>query len=171
MWEIVLQMKPATDLVLQLKGCVLRSGASDVWKDGYQTGFYMLPWAPNQAEFLSGANPRLTVDALPGPMAKEGFPSGGFILDTRRQSGQQIAPLDNSLVTIQSLAGENIVIVLPVQGRINASGQTMYSLSPGDRIRVTVSLPGNTTPDVRFGASGSALQYIGLKGTEYLTGK
>ncbi len=167
-WEIVLQMKPATDLVLKLNGCVLKTGSNDVWSDGYQTGFYTLPWDTTQAEFLSGANPRLTVQALPGPMAKEGFPPGGFTLDTRRQSGLQVAPLDDSLVTIQSLAGENIVIVLPVEGRINATGQTMHSLSQGDRIIVIVSLPGNTTPDVRFGASGSALQYIGLKGTEYL---
>ena len=168
-WEIVLQMKPATDLVLKLNGCVLKTGADDVWSDGYQTGFYTLPWAPTQPKFVSGANPRLTVHALPGDMAKEGFPYNGFILDTRKHSGLQVTPLDDSLITIQSLVGESIFIVLPTEGGINSSGQTMHSLSQGDRIRVTISIPGNTTPDVRLGSSGVALQYIGIKGTEYST--
>lgn len=168
-WEIVLQMKPATDLVIKLNGCVLKTGTDDLWSDGYQTGYYTLPWAPTQPEFISGANPRLTVQAFPGPMAKEGFSSNGFILDTRRLSGLQVTPLDDSLITIQSLAGESILVVLPVEGRINSSGQTIHSLSQGDRIRVTVAIPGNTTPDVRLGASGIALQYIGIKGSEYST--
>jgi hypothetical protein len=168
-WEIVLQMKPATDLVLKLNGCVFKTGKNDVWTDGYQTGFYTVPWAPNQPVFVSGVNPRLTVQALPGPMAKEGFSSDGFTLDTRRHSGLQVAPLADSLVTIQTLASESIVIALPAEGGINASGQTMHSLSQGDRIKVVVNIPGNTTADVRFGASGAVLQYIGLKGTEYTT--
>jgi hypothetical protein len=168
-WEIVLQMKPATDPVLKLHGCVFRTGENDVWTAGYQTGFYTVPWAPNQPVFVSAVNPRLTVRALPGPMAKKGFPSQGFFLDTRRHSGLQVAPLADSLITVQTLASESIVIALPSQGGINASGQTMYSLSQGDRIKVVVSIPGNTTADVRFGESGAVLQYIGMKGTEYTT--
>jgi len=166
-WEIVLQMKPATDPVLKLHGCVFRTGENDVWTAGYQTGFYTVPWAPNQPVFVSAVNPRLTVRALPGPMAKDGFPSQGFFLDTRRHSGLQVAPLEDSLITVQTLASESIVIALPSQGAINASGQTMYSLSQGDRIKIIVSIPGNSTADVRFGESGAVLQYIGMKGSEY----
>ena len=168
-WEIVLQMKPAADLVLKLHGCVFKTGENDVWTAGYQTGFYNAPWAPNEPVFISKANPRLTVRALPGPLAKDGFPAQGFLLDTRKHSGLQIAPLADSLITVQTLAGESIVIALPYQGGINASGQTMYSLSPGDRIKVIVDIPGDTTADVRFGEDGAILQYIGLKGTEYTT--
>jgi len=168
-WEIVLQMKPAADLVLKLHGCVFKTGENDVWTAGYQTGFYNAPWAPNEPVFISKANPRLTVRALPGPLAKDGFPAEGFLLDTRKHSGLQIAPLADSLITVQTLAGESIVIALPYQGGINASGQTMYSLSPGDRIKVIVDIPGDTTADVRFGEDGAILQYIGLKGTEYTT--
>ena len=167
-WEIVLQMKPATDLVLRLHGCVFKTGENDVWTAGYQTGFYTVPWAPNQPVYVSAVNPRLTVQALPGPMAKEGFPSQGFFLDTRRHSGLQVAPLADSLVTVQTLASESIVIALPSQGSVNASGQTTYSLSQGDRIKVVISIPDNTTTaDVRFGEDGAILQYIGMKGTEY----
>ena len=168
-WEIVLQMKPATDLVLQLHGCVLKTGENDVWTAGYQTGFYTVPWAPNQPVFVSAVNPRLTVQALPGPKAKDGFPAQGFFLDTRRHSGLQVAPLAESLITVQTLGSESIVIALPSEGGINASGQTMYSLSRGDRIKVVVSIPGDTTADVRFGESGAVMQYIGIKGTEYTT--
>lgn len=168
-WEIVLQMKPAADLVLKLHGCVFKTGENDVWTAGYQTGFYNAPWAPNEPVFISKANPSLTVRALPGPLAKDGFPAEGFFLDTRKHSGLQIAPLADSLITVQTLAGESIVIALPYQGGINASGQTMYSLSPGDRIKVIVDIPGDTTADVRFGEDGAILQYIGLKGTEYTT--
>ncbi|MCP4625545.1 MAG: hypothetical protein GY850_18825 [bacterium] len=169
-WEIVLQMKPSTDLVLKLHGCVLKTGADDVWTAGYQSGFYTLPWAPNQPVFVSTVNPRLSVRALPGPMAKESFPAAGFILDTRRHAGLQVAPLADSLITIQTLAGESIVIALPTEGDVNASGQTMYALSPGDRIKVQIHIPDNTPSDVRFGADSAMVQYIGLKGTEYLTG-
>ena len=168
-WEIVLQMKPATDLVLKLHGCVFKTGDNDVWRSGYQTGFYTVPWNPNQPIFVSTVNPRLTVRALPGPKAKEGFPTEGFILDTRRHSGLQVAPLVDSLVTVQTFGVESIVIAMPVEGGINASGQTMYSLSPGDRIKVTIGIPDNTTADVRFGESGAVLNYIGMKGTEYTT--
>jgi hypothetical protein len=168
-WEIVLQMKPSTDLVLKLHGCVLKTGADALVSAGYQTGFYTLPWAPNQPVFVSTINPRLTVEALPGPMAREGFPAEGFILDTRRHSGLQVAPIADSLITIQTFAGESIVIALPVEGSVNGSGQTMSALSPGDRINVRIHIPNNTPSDVRLGADSAVVQYIGLKGTEYST--
>jgi hypothetical protein len=166
-WEIVLQMQPATDLMLGLHVCVLKTGEDDIWTAGFQSGFYTSPW--NQQVFLSRANPRLTALALPGPMAKEGFPAAGFILDTRRHSGLQVAPLNDSLITLQALANESVVIALPSHGGLNALGQTTYSLSQGDRIKVIISIPGDTPVDTRFGKDSANLQYIGKKGTEYTT--
>ena len=164
-WEIVLQMQPATDLMLIMLGCVLITGEDDVWSAAYQTGFYTTPW--NQPVFLNAANLSLTAIALPGPMASDEFPAEGFILDTKRHPSLQIAPLEDSLITVQAFASESIVIALPSDGGMNAAGQTTYSLSQGDRIRVIVRIPGNTTVDVRFGEDGAILQYIGKKGTEY----
>ena len=168
-WVIVLQMKPATDLMLKINGCVFKPGEDDIWTDSYQTGFYTLPWAPDEPIFVTRFNPRLTVQALPGPMAKESFSADGFTLDTRSHSGLHVVPLIDSLVTVQNLPGESIVISLPAEGSTNASGQMTHSLSQGDRIKVVISIPGNTTADVRFGASGTALKYIGIGGTEYTT--
>jgi len=166
-WEIVLQMQPVTDLMLMLHGCALRTGEDDVWAAGFQSGFYTSPW--DQQVFLSRANPRITALALPGPMAKEGFPAAGFNLDTRRHSGLQVAPLEDSLITLQALANESIVIALPYQGGLNALGQTTYALSQGDRIKVIISIPGDTPVDTRFGKDSASVQYIGRKGTEYTT--
>ena len=166
-WTIVLQMQPATDLMLMLHSCALRTGEDDIWAAGFQSGFYTSQW--DQQVFLSQANPRITALALPGPMAQEGFPAAGFNLDTRRHSGLQVAPLEDSLITLQALANESIVIALPSQGGLNALGQTTYSLSQGDRIKVIISIPGDTPVDTRFGKDSASLQYIGRKGTEYTT--
>ncbi|BBO70798.1 hypothetical protein DSCA_47280 [Desulfosarcina alkanivorans] len=169
-WEIVLQMQPANDIWLAAYGCVLSSGASDILEDGRQTGMYRTPWAPNQLVFLMEANPKITVRALPGPNAEQGFPVGGFSLDARQLPGLELVSLVESPFPVQAFINHGILMVNPRQGASNSAGETMYTLHSGDRIRITVHIPPNNTADIRFGQDSVLLRYLGIVGTEFSAG-
>jgi hypothetical protein len=169
-WQIVLQMKPAGDIHLDLVGCVLKQGEVDAWKAAEQTGRYRLPWGGGEVFFVWSANPSLTVLALPGPYATAGFPAEGFYLDARRVPGLDLDTLVETAFTSQALVEEGIVIALPKTGATNAYGQTTYELKQGDRIRVEVGVPGNNLVDIRYGSHNAILRYIGIVGSEYITG-
>jgi len=169
-WQIVLQMKPAGDIHLDLVGCVLKQGEVDAWKAAEQTGRYRLPWGRGEVFFVWSANPSLTVLALPGPYATAGFPAEGFYLDARRVPGLDLYTLLETPFTSQALMEEGIVIALPKTGATNAYGQTTYELKQGDRIRVEVGVPGNNLVDIRYGSHNAILRYTGIVGSEYITG-
>lgn len=168
-WLITLQMKPASDISVQVVGCVLSSGETDVWKYARQTGLYSTPWAPQSLVFAPQANPRVTVRAFPGPFAKVGFPKEGFYLDARKSPGLESSSLVASYQSIQSLLEGNIILAFPRTGNSNAQGETMYELNRGDVLRITIETPYNNTADVRFGSDNVFLKYLGLVGTEYTT--
>ena len=165
-WEIVLQMQPANDILLTTHGCVLSSGAENILEDGRQTGVYRTPWAPNELVFLSDANPTITVTALPGPNAEQGFPPGGFALDARKLPGLDIVVLDEAPMPIQAFISQGLLMINPKQGASNSAGDTMYTINSGDRIRVTIHIPPNNTADIRFGQDAVLLRYLGIVGTE-----
>jgi hypothetical protein len=82
-YEIVLQMKPNSDILASFHACVLESGYLDVMNNARQTGLYRLPWNPQQTMFVVNSNPKISIKALPGPFALEEFPENGFYLDAR----------------------------------------------------------------------------------------
>lgn len=168
-WLITLQMKPASDINLQIVGCVLSAGETDVWKQARQTGLYSTAWAPQAPVFAPQANPRVTVRVFPGPFAKAGFPEEGFYLDARKSPGLESSSLVASYQSIQSLMDGTIILALPRTGNSNAQGETMYELSRGDIVEIRVETPYNNTADVRFGRDNVFLKYLGLVGTEYTT--
>jgi len=170
-WVIALQMKPASDLSMNLIGCILRAGENDPWTHARQTGVYRTPWPAEEPIFLPFANPKVTVRALPGPFAVVGFPEGGFSLDARPQPGFNVSPLMKSECTLQSLLEESVLLVLPITGHTNALGETMFELSQGDRLSITVEIPYNSTSDIRFGKDNAVVKYLGFVGTEYITGQ
>jgi hypothetical protein len=170
-WKITLQMKPASDLSLNLIGCILRAGESDPWTQARQTGLYRTPWPAEEPIFLPFANPKVTVRAFPGPFAVLGFPEAGFYLDARPQPGFNVSALKNSECTLQSLLEESVLLVAPITGHTNALGETVYELSQGDRLSITVELPYNSTADIRFGKDNAVVKYLGFVGTEYITGQ
>ena len=166
-WRIALQMKPASDISLQVVGCVLSAGENDVWKHARQTGFYRTPWAPKAPVFAPQANLRVTVQALPGPFAVIGFPQEGFYLDARQSPGLDASPLVATYHSAQSLLDGNILMAFPKTGYVNALGETTYELNRGDVLKVTIETPYNNTADVRFGRDNVYVKYLGLVGTEY----
>ena len=165
-WEVVLQMQPAADIFLAVNACVFDRSQDDILTDGRQTGLYRTPWDPDQQVFLKGANPSVTVKALPGPNAVQGFPTAGFLLDARKLPGLETVPLSESPLALQAFLTQGVLLAYPTQGASNSAGETMYELRPGDRIQVTFGIPANNTADVWLGPESILIRYLGVVGTE-----
>ena len=163
-WRIVLQMKPESDINLNIYDCVLKHNETDLYMNADQTGRFRLPFGA--LVFNPLWNPRVTAMAYPGPYATSGFNSP-ITLDTRTIPGLFQIPLDGLLYTSKAHFPEGIVMALPVSGFWNRSGQLMYNLKQGDIIQVTVSiLPNSNTVDVWYGPDSVLLKYIGVVNTE-----
>ena len=163
-WWITLQMKPESDINLNIYDCVLKHNEFTLWGGAEQTGRYRADWG--QLFFIPTANPKVTAVAQPGPFATPGFASD-FTLDARLLPGLSPVALKDALYTSKAHWSEGIIMVLPETGKANASGQTVYNLKQGDRIKVTVQIPPNNTADVRYGKDNVILKYIGIVGTWY----
>lgn len=161
-WNIVLQMKPESDINLNIYDCVLKHNEFNIWEGAEQTGRYRAPWG--QLFFTPSANPSVTVTASPGPNATPGFVQP-FYLDARTLPGLQTVPMLDALYTSKALWEEGIVMVLPETGLVNAMGESVYNLKQGDQIRCTITIPGNNTADIRYGQDNVILKYIGIVGT------
>jgi hypothetical protein len=164
-WRIILQMKPQSDLNLNIVDCVMRHGESDVWSRAGQTGRYRAEWG--QLFFVLSGNPTVTVRAIPGPYATPGFEQP-FIMDARLLPGLSLLCLNHALYTSKALWEEGIVIVRPKNGELTTCGETAYDLKQGDAIEVTVSVPGTNTSDIRYGKDNVMLRYIGIVGTYFM---
>ena len=166
-WQIVLQMKPESDIDLNIVDCVMKHNEFNVWTGTEQTGRYRAPWG--QLMFIRSANPSVSVVAKPGPWATPGFVDP-LIMDARKHPTLGVLPLDGKLYTSKALWEETIVMVLPETGARNCSDQDMYNLKQGDQLTVTVVIPGNNTCDIRYGQDNVSVEYIGIVYTE-LTGE
>jgi len=163
-WRITLQMKPESDINVNIRDCVFKENRTDIWFYADQTGYYRAPWG--QLIFVQAANPSIYVYAIPGPFATPGFATP-VILDARSLPGLTLAPLFNVLYTTKAFFEEGLVAAIPFTGETNASGQAVFDLHQGDMIDVTVTIPFNNTVDIRYGADNVFLKYIGIVGTEY----
>lgn len=161
-WTIVLQMKPESDINLNIYDCVLKHNEFEPFMSAEQTGRYRASWG--QLMFVPSANPSVTALAYPGPYATPGFRSP-FNMDYRALPGLQMGALDDVLYTSKGLWDEGIVMALPETGKRNCSGQTTYNLKDGDKIYVVVTIPANNTADIRYGAESVMLKYVGIYGT------
>jgi hypothetical protein len=163
-WRITLQMKPESDINVNIRDCVFKENQTDIWFYADQTGYYRAPWG--QLIFVQSANPSIYVYALPGPFATPGFTTP-VILDARTMPGLNLVPLFNTLYTTKAFFEEGLVAALPFTGSTNASGQAVFDIHQGDMIDVTITIPFNNTVDIRYGADNVFLKYIGIVGTEY----
>jgi hypothetical protein len=163
-WYITLQMKPESDINLNIYDCVLKHNEFCPWGGAEQTGRYRADWG--QLFFIPTANPRVSAVALPGPYATPGFASE-FTMDARRLPGLGTMALKDALYSSKANWSEGILMKMPETGTTNSLGQTMYNLKQGDRIKVTIQIPGNNTADIRYGQDNVILKYIGIVGTWY----
>jgi len=164
-WQIVLQMQPESDIDLNIVDCVLKHNEFNPFGGAEQTGRYRMPWG--QLVFNPMANPRVTVEAIPGPYATPGFVAP-FYLDARTIPGLDIVAMVNVPYTSKALWDESIVLVMPESGLVNTAGQATYFLRQGDSLNVKVEIPGINTADVRYGRDNVILKYIGVVYTEYV---
>jgi hypothetical protein len=165
-WNIVLQMKPESDIDLNIVDCVMKRNGSDVWSQAEQTGRYRAAWG--ELFFVPTGNPRLTVEAVPGPYPTPGFDEA-FHLDARTHPGLSSLALVDVPYTSKAFWEEGIIMALPETGTTNGMGQAVYNLKQGDVIKIQVVVPAWNTVDVRYGQDNVILKYIGILGTEYLT--
>ena len=170
-WQMVLQMKPDTDLDISIRDCVLKANSrtpfgENPFEGAMQTGRYMMPWG--QVFWLQNSNPRITVTAYPGEYATAGFPDCGFTLTGRTTPGLAPVLLQDQLYTSKGVWEESVVVIMPETGVINAAGQTEYRLKQGDMINVAVEVPGTNTVDMYYGADNVKVKYVGITGTEYI---
>jgi len=165
-WRIVLQMKPESDINLNIYDCVMKHNEFNLWTGAEQTGRYRA--SSGQLFFVPSANPSITARAFPGEFATPGFPAGGFVMDARPMPGLiPSVSLDGMLYTSKAHWYEGLVMALPETGGTNAAGEATFNLKQGDIIEVTVTVPGNNSADIRYGEDNVLLKYIGIVGTPY----
>jgi hypothetical protein len=163
-WQIVLQMKPETDLNINIFDCVTKHNTFNIVDYAEQTGRYRADWG--QLFFVQSANPSITAVAYPGQFATPGF-SDGLILDARAMPTLGLVALNQALYTSKAHWEEGIVVKLPQNGDVSTSGQTEYNLKQGDKIFVRVDVPFNNSVDINYGPSNVIVKYVGVIGTEY----
>lgn len=161
-WNIVLQMKPESDLNINIYDSVLKHNEFSPWGAAEQTGRYRAPWG--QLFFVPSANPQITVQAIPGQYHTPKF-TAPVTLDARAIPGLAVTPLDSAVYTSKCLWADDIVVVMPETGTKNSAGQNMYNLKQGDMISVDIAIPGNNTADIRYGQDSVTVKYIGIVGT------
>lgn len=170
-WDIVLQMKPESDINLNIYDCVLKHNETNIYVYADQTGRYRQPWG--ELVFNPLYSPLISATASPGPYATTGFQNqfladGPLILDARLLPTLVKVPMVGVSYTSKAHWPEGIVLAMPKTGEINESGQDEWNLKQGDLISVIVSIPDMTnTVDVWYGAQSVLLKYIGIINTEY----
>ena len=161
-WVIVLQKKPETDLNVNIVDCVVKMNSytmfgSTPFSGAFQTGWMLYPWG--ELAFDLTRNPKITVNALPGPFA---FFTAPFNVYSRTLIGLAVVPLLEAYYTSKGPWEEGIVVVKPVTGD---PGQT--TLMQGDMLLVTITLPSTNTADVYYGKDSVTIKYIGIHGDIY----
>ena len=158
-WIIVLQKKPETDLNVNIVDCVVKMNSPTMFGDeafegAFQTGWMLYPWG--ELAFDLTRNPKITVNALPGPFA--GF-TAPFNVNSRTLTGLSVVPLLDAYYTSKGPWEEGIVVAKPVTGD---PGQT--TLIQGDALEITITLPPTNTADVRYGQQSVVVKYVGIHG-------
>jgi hypothetical protein len=160
-YVIVLQMKPQSDLNVNIRDCVLKPNKFNIWTDAEQTGRFRWPWGT--LEFIRTANPTISVYAIPGPFATSGF-AAPVLLDARRMPTLRKTLLDEKYYTSKALWEEGIVVVMPETGTTNRRQDPLYDLHQGDMIFVELKTDGGTT-DIWYGPDNVIVKYVGIIGT------
>jgi hypothetical protein len=162
-WLIVLQMAPESDIDLNIRDCVTKQNAFDIWFYAQQTGRWRD--ANSQLQFRPNLNPLVTVWAIPGPRSSFQF-NAPFLMDARAVPTPNLQPvtLDGTVrFTSKALWEEGIVMALPTGGQ-GAIGQQQFLLREGDMMFVQFVIPLNHPADVRYGVDNVSLKYIGVVG-------
>ena len=163
-WQIVLQLKPKTDLDLKIRDCVLECWGTKIFGNAGQASRFRTLFG--DMLFLNFNNPSLTVTAKSGP--KTDF--ADFSMDARLHPTLALVALNDVLYTSKALWTECIVLALPLNGESSTSG-VLYNfyLREGDQIHVKIDIPITNSSEIRYASDNVVIEYVGMS-TMSLTG-
>jgi len=161
-YKIVLQMDPQSDLDINIVDCVVKHNSKTAfgvnpWEGADQTGRYQM--TTGESVFIPGANPMISVMAIPGPNAVFGFDTP-FYMTCRAQGGLGDALMQNLLYTSKALWEESLVARMP-EYEVNDENP----LSAGDMLAIRIEIPFLNSVDIRYGEDNVCVEYVGIDGT------
>jgi hypothetical protein len=164
-WGIVLQMKPESDLDLNIRDCVVKNQGV-IWGGAQQTGRFRT--SAGVLQFRKASNPSISVRVCPGDANYYLGNQWCFTMDARMMPTLNLKALDGQLYTSKALWEEGIVMAMPEDGAVNKSGEPTYRLREGDQINVHVDIPRSTPAEIHYGPDNVSVKYIGETGYYYL---
>jgi len=171
-WKIVLQMRPDTDLDINIIDCVVKPNSETAfgvnpYEGAHQTGRYLLMgFLPF---FDVTMNPVIRARAIAGPNAAGNW--GSFFLTARTHPLLRNVTLDGARTyfTSKGIWDESIVVRLP-EPRVPVDGHPgMFeaALQQGDMVEIEFLMPAQNPVDVRYGQYSTFIKYVGVWGTDW----
>jgi hypothetical protein len=171
-WRIVLQLKPDTDLDINIIDCVVKPNSNTAFginpnEGAHQTGRYLLMgFLPY---FDVTMNPIIRARALAGPNAAGVW--DWFYLTARTHPLLRNVVLDGARTyfTSKGIWDESIVVrlpepMLPVDGH---PGMFESALQQGDMFEIEFQMPAQNPVDIRYGQYSVFVKYVGVTGTDW----
>jgi hypothetical protein len=171
-WKIVLQMRPDTDLDINIIDCVVKPNSNtafgaSAYTGAHQTGRYLLlGFLPF---FDVTMNPVIRARALSGPNAAGVW--DWFYLTARTHPLLRNVTLDGARTyfTTKGIWDESIVVRLP-EPRVPVDGHPgMFeaALQQGDMVEIEFLMPAQNPVDIRYGQYSVFVKYVGVDGTDW----
>jgi len=171
-WKIVLQMRPDTDLDINIIDCVVKPNSETAfgvnpYEGAHQTGRYLLlGFLPY---FDVTMNPIIRAMAIAGPNAAGNW--APFYLTARTHPLLRNVVLDGARTyfTSKGIWDESIVVrlpepMVPVDGH---PGMMEAALQQGDMFEIEFLLPAQNPVDIRYGQYSVFVKYVGVDGTDW----
>jgi hypothetical protein len=171
-WKIVLQMRPDTDLDINIIDCVVKPNSETAfgvnpYEGAHQTGRYLLMgFLPY---FDVTMNPIIRAKAVSGPNAAGNW--DWFYLTARTHPGLRNVVLDGARTyfTSKGIWDESIVVrlpepMVPVDGH---PGMSESALVQGDMVEIEFQMPAQNPVDIRYGQYSVFIKYVGVDRTDW----
>lgn len=175
-WDIVLPVKPTSDLTIKVQCAVLLPNETNINNCSGETGQVVGPGCSRGVKNLNyWALPTIEAKAYPGPFAETGFKMP-FHLTAMRNPGvhgywgyhnsdnkphQVLDGSKGSRISLKACFQKAIFVSIPANGRFNTRGQTEWKLNEGDLIRVIMTVPLSNTVDIYCSKASVTAEGIG----------
>lgn len=171
-YRIFLQMRPDTDLDINIIDCVVKPNSETAfgvnpYEGAHQTGRYLLMgFLPF---FDVTMNPIISAMALAGPNSAGNW--APFYLTARTHPLLRNVVLDGARTyyTSKAIWDESIVVRLP-QPRVPVDGHpNMFeaALQQGDIVEINIDMPAQNPVDIRYGQYSVFIKYVGVDATDW----
>jgi len=171
-YSIVLQMRPDTDLDINIIDCVVKPNSETAfgvnpYEGAHQTGRYLLlGFLPY---FDVTMNPIISAMAYAGPNAAGAWTP--FYLTARTHPLLRNVVLDGARTyyTSKGIWDESIVVRLP-EPRVPVDGHPgMFeaALQQGDLVMIDIAMPAQNPVDIRYGQYSVFIKYVGVDRTDW----